>query len=369
MNLGDEAILHAMLDQLRQWGPVDVTVFSQDPDDTRRRHQVERAIPPRELSREEIREEISGLDLLVLGGGGILFDGHVETFLREAQIAHELDVPVMVYAIGAGPLATPGARSMVRTCLDRAAVLTVRDRHARHLLEDIGLSRPAEVTADPAMLLAPEPLPPDFHLHEGLDLDRRLVGISVREPGPAAPDMDVRHYHQLLANAADFMVDRLDATVVFVPMERQRLDLQHSHAVISQMEWPQRATVLHGEYRSGQILTLMSHFAFALGMRLHFLIFAALAGVPFVALPYASKVEGFLAEMEMAMPALAGIGTGRLLAYVDRSWDQRALIHEHLRRQVPVLQARARRTHQQLVELLASCAAKGDTRPAAPGPP
>ena len=37
------------------------------------------------------------------------------------------------------------------------------------------------------------------------------------------------------ANAADFMVDRFDADIVFVPMERSVLDSQHSHAVIAQM--------------------------------------------------------------------------------------------------------------------------------------
>ena len=59
---------------------------------------------------------------------------------------------------------------------------------------------------------------------EGLDGRRRLIGMSVREPGSAAPDIDETHYHALLANAADFMVDRLDADMVFVPMERSVLD-------------------------------------------------------------------------------------------------------------------------------------------------
>jgi polysaccharide pyruvyl transferase WcaK-like protein len=164
--------------------------------------------------------------------------------------------------------------------------------------------------------------------------------------------MDVARYHALLANAADFMVDRLSADVVFVPMEPSRQDLQHSHAVVSQMHWPQRATVLKGEYGSGQLLSLMGRFEMALGMRLHFLIFAALAGIPFVALPYASKVEGFLAELDMAMPPLEHVSAGQLLAYLDRSWDARDRARAQLKDRLPALQQRARRTHRLLLELL-----------------
>src|SRR5262249_45023667 len=161
-----------------------------------------------------------------------------------------------------------------------------------------------EVTADPAFLLEPEPLPADALTREGLNENRRLIGLSVREPGAAAPDLEEAHYHALLANAADYMVDRLDADLVFVPMEPRQKDTQHSHAVVSRMAYAHRATVLKGEYTPGQLLSLIGHFDFALGMRLHFLIFAALNRVPFVALPYSSKVLGFLEDLEIGMPPL-----------------------------------------------------------------
>src|ERR1044071_1159390 len=54
LNLGDEAILHSIIAQLRRDLPVEITVFSRDPEDTKRRHGVERAVPVRKMSRVEV---------------------------------------------------------------------------------------------------------------------------------------------------------------------------------------------------------------------------------------------------------------------------------------------------------------------------
>jgi polysaccharide pyruvyl transferase CsaB len=352
LNLGDEAILQCIVTQLRSVLPVEITVFSRNPEDTVTRHDVERAIPLRELSRDEMLPEVERLDLLILGGGGILFDAEAQLYLREVALAQERGIPVAVYAVSAGPLEDRTARQLVRDCLNQAAFVTVRERHARRLLEEVGVEREIRVTADPALLLDPEELPEDVLTREGVDDQHRLVGISVREPGVAAPDIDEQHYHALLANAADFMVDRFDADLVFVPMEPQRLDPRHSHAVISKMTYARRATVLKGDYTSGQLLTLMRRFEFAVGMRLHFLIFAALEGIPFVALPYASKVRGFLEDLQIATPSFDQVNAGQLIAYLDRSWDFRGDFHDHLKHNLPGLQERARETNRLVLDLL-----------------
>src|SRR5687767_9806041 len=104
LNLGDEAILHGILNQLRASLPVEVTVFSRNADDTLTRHGVDRAIPTRDLSRDEVLPEVERLDALIVGGGGILFDAEVAQFLREAVLAQEKGIPVFIYAVSAGPL-------------------------------------------------------------------------------------------------------------------------------------------------------------------------------------------------------------------------------------------------------------------------
>ncbi len=358
LNLGDEAILRGMVSELRRALPVEITVFSRDAEDTRQRHaEVARVVPVRKLSRDEVLPEVQRLDLFVLGGGGILFDGEAQIFLREVMLAHEHGVPVMIYAISAGPLRDPAVQRVVREALARAAVVTVRERGARQILEDVGVHREILVTGDPALLLKPDTLPREALKREGLDTGRQLVGMSVREPGAAAPEISEQLYHRLLADAADFMVDRYDADIVFVPMEPRMLDVQHCHAVVAQMLRAQRASVLKGAYTSSQLLALTRHFAFAVGMRLHFLIFASLQNVPFVALPYAPKVAGFLEDLQIETPPLAQVNAGRLIAYIDHAWDHRRQLQSRIKRAVPQLQARARQSNEIAVRLLSEPAA------------
>jgi polysaccharide pyruvyl transferase CsaB len=352
MNLGDEAILEGILSEIRANLDVDVVVFSRNPKDTEQRHKV-RAIPIREMHKDEVLEELRKLDLFILGGGGILFDESIEAFLRDVNWAKELGIPVMVYAISVGPLKTAESKQLVVEALNKVDKITVRESEAKRILHDLGIDQEIEITADPALLLKPQPFTKDMLQKEGINPQDILVGFSVREPGPAAPDLDIDHYHAILANTADFMVERFDSQVLFVPMEGgENKDPQHSHAVISKMGNAKRAHVLKGEYNSGEMLGLMKHMSFAVGMRLHFLIFAAIQKIPFVALPYAVKVSGFLSDLEMPMPPIAALNVGKLCAFLDRSWDTRERIKKRLEEKLPNLKKRAKRTDQILCELL-----------------
>lgn len=365
LNQGDEAILKSIIAQLRARTSANITVFSRNSRDTRERHDIQRAVDIRDLTREEATKELENLDLFILGGGGILYDAEARVYLRELQMAQTLGIPNMTYAVGVGPLDDPTAQRLVCNVLGNADIVTVREKSDRRTLEDIGLHREVIVTADPALLSVPEALPDGTLDREHMAGKARIVAMSVREPGIAAPDIDEKFYHGLLANAADFIIDRYDADVVFFPMERRMLDVQHSHAVISQMLRPQRAHVLKGDYTSGQLLSLIGHCDFAVGMRLHFLLFAALQGVPFVALPYSAKVSGLLAGLQVEMPPINLVNAGRLLAYIDRSWDRRTSLQEKVKILLPRLKREARKTNRLALSLLTTPPDRGTESAAA----
>ena len=344
-NMGDEAILMCVLSCLRAHRPhTRLVVFSRNAEHTRT-HQpdADEVIDWEGVPQRPVLDALGGLDLLVLGGGGILYDGEARRYLRLVKAAHERGVPTFAYAVGAGPLREADDREAVRTVLPEMTEVVVRDEESRLVLEEVGVECELTVTADPALLLAPEPFTEQMMRQEGLPVDARLVGMSVREPGRAAEKLDEDDYHALLADVADFLARRLDAHVVFVPMERQ--DVRHAHGVLSRMSAPDLGRILHNSYSPGQVLGFMSHLDMVVGMRLHVVIFAALSGLPVLPLPYSGKVFDF--ARRTGAPALVGVAreqAGLLLAEVDRLWDEFPHRQADLNTRVQGLRALARET-------------------------
>ena len=54
LNLGDEAILHSIIGQLRNSVDVEITVFSRNAQDTNVRHNVEKVVEVRNFTKVEI---------------------------------------------------------------------------------------------------------------------------------------------------------------------------------------------------------------------------------------------------------------------------------------------------------------------------
>ncbi|MFC4466315.1 polysaccharide pyruvyl transferase family protein [Streptomyces xiangluensis] len=344
-NIGDESILACVLGCLRAHRPhARIVVFSRNAEHTRTHHRcADEVVDWEGVAQRQLLDTLSGLDLLVLGGGGILYDGEARRYLRLVRAAQDHGVRTFAYAVGAGPLREPDDREAVRTVLPQMDDVVVRDEESALVLDEVGVERELTVTADPALLLSAEPFTSRMMTHEGIPTGKRLVGMSVREPGRAAEKLDEGGYHALLADVADFLVRRLDAHVVFLPMERH--DVRHAHAVLSHMSAPDQGRIMNGTYSPGQVLGFMRHLDLAVGMRLHFLIFAAVSGLPVLPLPYSGKVFDF--ARRVGAPALLGVAreqAGLLLAEVDRLWDEYPQRRDEMQSRIRELCGLARET-------------------------
>ncbi|MCW2650464.1 MAG: hypothetical protein JWR32_1440 [Mycobacterium sp.] len=344
LNIGDEAILACVLRCLRAVRPsAAVVVFTRNASHTAQHHAPAETVAWEGMGRAQTLQAVAKLDLLILGGGGILYDREARRYLQIVGAAQDQRIPTFGYAMGAGPLRDPEDRAVVGATLNRMTDIVVRDEESKLVLERAGVDRDITVTADPALLLPRRTFTSDMLMREGIPTGGRLVAMSVREPGAAAEHLDSGGYHALLAEVADFLVRRLDAFVVFIPMERQ--DISHSHAVLSKMSTADRGRILNGDYTPAQVLGFMEHVDVAVGMRLHFVMFAALAGVPFLPLPYAGKVFDF--AQTTGAPTLTGVAreqAGLLLAEVDRMWDEYPARRDALRSRVARLRTQARTT-------------------------
>ena len=132
----------------------------------------------------------------------------------------------------------------------------MRDRLGYRLLEDVGVTQrdpPDRGSRAPARARgasARRTRRPKASSSTGTSSASRSESLVRRRP-----DIDPDEYYALLANAADFIVERYDADVVFVPMEKT--DVQHSHAVVAHMQNAERAEILRRRYSPRQILDLM----------------------------------------------------------------------------------------------------------------
>jgi len=352
-NIGDEAMLHAMLQALREAVPgLEATVLSKDPSYTARQFGVE-SIPRDELG--QIVRVLRKADLFISGGGGLLQDvtgpKSVLYYLGLVALARLLGKPVFFYAQGFGPVNTSLGKKLVRLIANRVDAITVRDPDSKAELVALGVNRPPiEVTADPVLGLNTGLI----DLSRGRAIMTRLglggapvAGISVR-PWKNAVD-----YLGVVARVADDLV-AAGWQVLLVPMHRP-MDLVCCREVAARMK--NAAFVFEEPADYMDILSLTAGLNLAVGMRLHFLIFSSLFGVPPVGITYDPKVNRFLQSLGLP-PGLKveELNYHALSARVQDILDRREQVKAQLKERLVPLQSEAKKNAEQVAELLGAAA-------------
>ena len=326
-NLGDEAILEAMVAMIRERDPgAEVRIFSRNAAHTNCYHGFE-AVDVRVLSDQQALRASADLDVLILGGGGILYDAEIDLYLREADLATSFGIPVVVFAVGAGPMNDPAERSEVDKILSRAAVVTTRDEESMELLRSCGVAADImEVAADPALLLEPcgRTQAEAILVSQGIPVGEKLVGVSVRQPDVTCPWLDEIKYHELLAAVVDRMIDEWKVRAVFIPMEPEH-DIPHAEIVVGKMRKPQKATILKNGLRPSEVMGVTGLFQLAVGMRLHFMMLSAAMGTPIAPLLYAPKVSAFIRQLGLGFPErdISSITPQDYFSFIQDIWRRK----------------------------------------------
>ncbi|MEO8286370.1 MAG: polysaccharide pyruvyl transferase family protein [Chloroflexota bacterium] len=320
-NTGDEALLQVIVEALRERGLDDIVVLSTKPDKTSARLSV--ASTTRSLFSIKTFRALHGANALILGGGGLMQDGtsvyNLPIYAAYVALARLLGLKVIGWGLGAEPLWTLLGRWLVRFIIHSSDHFSLRDHLSKQLLVKAGVSPGRiEVTADPAMLLNPEPvetglpddgrpvvifcirhlpaIQPGFRLHYlmPVSLRHRLGAEWKLEPGR------VEGLVESLARGIKVAVQELGARVVLLPLwpgrDDEMLDIVEQAALELGVAGDQisRAEV---EHTPGRFSGYVGKADLLVSMRLHALIFASVQGVPMIALSYARKVRGLMREL------------------------------------------------------------------------
>lgn len=345
-NCGDEAMLFAIITQLSRRIPgLEVVVLSQRPEDTARDFGV------RSVSRRDLRliwRELRDADLFLSGGGSLFQDvtspRSIFYYAALIVLARLRRKKVCLYGQGIGPLNRRLSRFLVGQAARLADLVTLRDETSVEELAALGVSGPMYVTADPVL-----------GLEEGLGSkeDGRVLleAAGVRE-GPILA-VSLRRWPRLGGSltAVAALADRLAGAgwqVVLTPLQRD--DQVVLSVVRERMRQP--AVLLENIQGFRDLMAVTSHFDLCIGMRLHFLIFAAMFAVPAVGLSYDPKVDRFMRQVGLPALPVESVAAEGLARIVDGLLSDPGSVRSRLRERVRELKARAEENADLVATLL-----------------
>ncbi|WP_425145318.1 polysaccharide pyruvyl transferase CsaB [Deinococcus sp.] len=309
-NTGDEAIALSISREIKALGHTPL-LLSQTPAQTRRAYGCESAARMHPLG---LASALLGSQALWSGGGGLLQDKtsarNLSYYLGLIRAARLLGRRVVVFNQSIGPLSLEGgarvARVLAGTASARRGVqVIVRDRASQETLRRLGVD--AALGGDPALLLTPS------------------AGLTPRpETVVLAPRGDVQEANVGLGALARQLRERGRRVVALsfhAPVDDAAARALGADEVVSTSD-PQRA------------LDTIAGAGYVVGVRLHAVILAAAASVPFAGISYDPKVAGFCTDAGAAsVPTTFEVAqvAGLIGKNISPDWGQ-----------VQAMQARAR---------------------------
>lgn len=274
-NLGDEAVLQAIIGLLRQAEPdCQICVLSNNPEQTTAAYQV-KAVNRWKLG--QFWRALKETDLFILGGGSLLQDvtgsRSLSFYLLQLKMARIAGKPTVVFAQGLGPLLQEKSRRKTAKALNECLYLSFRDAQSAELARKIGVnSDKIEVVCDPVLTL---------NSKDNKVKQKHLLAVALR-PWPG-----------LQVQAVAAVLDELAAggqIIKLLPFHEPQ-DRQLAEQVASLMR--SRPQIMAENLTAAEVIAEISACEALIGMRLHSLIMAAAAGTPFGGISYDPKIDSF----------------------------------------------------------------------------
>lgn len=297
-NTGDDSLLQLITSELREQNPdAKITVLSRTPKATARIFGL------RSLQRFNllsVAREMRYAKLLICGGGSLLQNStstrSLFYYTHIMHMAKKRGMKVMLYASGIGPLIGEKARRMAADAINASDMVTLREYASLRELQNLCPRKAvyAGVTADPAFTLTPADRGwvrrllinagvPDADVPlRGEDGGFRCFALSLR--GHTAVG---EGFYDAAADAAAEISRRTGLTPLLIPLQPVQDE------AICRAAAAKCGGIVISNLTASELAGVCAECAFTAGMRLHILIYSAVAGTPVVGLECDPKISAF----------------------------------------------------------------------------
>ena len=289
-NSGDEAILTAILQSMRQIDPLmPLTVMTRKPKATELLHGVRAIYTFNILSFWASARKSK---LFINGGGSLIQDvtssRSLYFYLYTIFSAKRQKCNVIMYGCSIGRISKSFNAGMTKKVLNSSVdIITLRDSESMRELKQMGVTKPdIRLSADPVVCLTPASgeAAADYMLGQGINPEGNYICFALR----AWRDFD---RYDIFTKAAEYAYTQYGLTAVFFPIERPS-DYAPSHMATVNLLTPHH--VLTPSDDVSLTIALMGKMRLVCAIRLHALVFATAVAVPFIAASYDIKVSGFM---------------------------------------------------------------------------
>ena len=336
-NMGDDSLLMSIVDGIRSVDPdIGITVLSNKPSETRKLYGV------RSVNRVDIPQiaaEMNRAKLLISGGGSLLQDGTSRKslfyYVTIMRMAKKRGLSLMLLANGLGPLVSESGKRCAAEIMREADRISLREEHSMGIARELGIpddpKRGPFVSADPAFLMKPtDPLWTD-HILAREDIGRDFFLVSIKPGnnfGSGKSAKGERPPIETIAADIKKISGKYNLLPVLVPMHPDKdTDITRELAGLIG-----ECRVVRG-LSASELCGLLTRASFAVGMRLHMLIFAAAAKTPMIGISYDPKIDAFLDYIGQKKFCLdvRNVAESELLSAADAVMADREGIAEALR--------------------------------------
>ncbi len=265
-------------------------------------------IPCLDTAGQDFVKACSTAKALVFCGGGSPGGYGLNNLILHALmpilLAKQQGIKVIFAGIGIEPISGSLHKIIMRSVLNQADLILLRDPLSIDRAGLMGVCSPTELTADWALSLpttAANEIALLLNKENFTPIDKGYIGINLRDIGALGPEGQTRKqtgYSELMLEMISLLLSQTDHDIVVVSMTRSKKtdDLAFAKSIRDDLPEAQqnRLLVLEDDYSPETIKAIIAAMDIFIATRLHPAIFAVSEAIPTLTIHNFAKVRGFM---------------------------------------------------------------------------